>query len=130
MTTRQKTIKRLDKLFSEYIRKRAMKLVKGCQRCKAKKDSWKELDCAHYHSRRKYSIRWHEGNACGLCGGCHFYVDSYPQEKIDFFKELLGEKEINNLNMRAEYLITHKDPIDYNLIEIYLKQKIKELEEK
>ena len=132
---RQKTIKRLDKLFSEYIRKRAWQRCGGCEREKYVDKHelvrrWQDLDCAHFKSRKKYSTRWHEDNAAGLCGGCHFYLDANKEEKDNFFKELLGEQDFNNLNMRAEYLITHKDPMDYNLIEIYLKQKIKELEEK
>ena len=118
--------KRLDRLFSEFIRKRAMKLAKGCQRCHAPKQSYKELDCAHFHSRRKYSTRWHELNACGLCGGCHFYLDSHPQEKIDFFRELL-DGDFEKLNMEAE-MLSRYSTTDYQLLEIYLKQKIKELE--
>lgn len=124
-TERQKTIKRLDKLFSEYIRRRAIKLAGGCQRCVAHKGTWKELDCAHYHSRRKYSTRWHELNACGLCSGCHFYLDSHPQEKIDFFKGLL-DGDFPGLNILAE-MVTQNSATDYKLIEIYLKEKLKEL---
>ena len=124
-TERQKIVKKLDKLFSELVRKRAIKLVGGCQRCKTPKRSWKELDCAHYHSRRKYSVRWHELNASGLCGGCHFYLDSHPQEKIDFFRELL-DGDFGKLNLEAEILSSYSTS-DYKLIEIYLKQKIKEL---
>jgi len=124
-TERQKTIKRLDRLFSELIRKRAMKLAKGCQRCGTFKRDWKELDCAHYHSRKKYSVRWHELNAVGLCGGCHFYLDSHPQGKIDFFKRLL-DGDFEKLNIEAE-ILTRNSANDYKLIEIYLKEQIKKL---
>ena len=126
-TERQKMIKKLDKLFSEYIRKRAIKRAGGCERCQTWKGSWKELDCAHYHSRRKYSTRWHELNACGLCGGCHFYLDSHPQEKIDFFRVLLNG-DFEKLNISAEMMARYSDN-DYTLTAIYLKQKIKELKE-
>lgn len=119
--------KRLDNLFSQYIRKRAMQRVGGCERCHTPKRSYKELDCAHFHSRRKYSTRWHELNAVGLCGGCHFYIDSHPQEKIEFFKELLGDGDFLRLNILAE-MVTRNSATDYKLIEIYLRQMIKELD--
>jgi len=124
-TERQKTVRELDKLYSELVRKRAMKLVGGCQRCKAPKRSWKELDCAHFHSRRKYSVRWHELNACGLCGGCHRHIDDNAYEKVEFFRELLNG-EFDKLNIEAEILSSYSTN-DYKLIEIYLKQKIEEL---
>ena len=132
-TDRQKTIARLDVLFSGFIRKRAMQRVSGCERAKYVKGhkptrDWKELDCAHRHSRRKLTVRWDERNAAGLCGGCHMYLDSHPEEQIEFFRNLLGEEEYEGLYIRAN-MTTKQSLMDYNLIEIYLKQKIKELEE-
>ena len=133
-TERQKTIRKLDKLFSEYIRKRAWQRCGGCERAMYVKDHkpverWQDLDCAHFHSRRKYSSRWHELNACGLCGGCHFYLDSHPREKIDFFEKLLGDGDFLRLQVLSEMVVKNR-ATDYKIIEIYLKQKIKELEEK
>ena len=115
--------KKLDNLFSEYIRKRAMQRVDGCERCHASKMSYKDLQTAHFHSRKKLTTRWHELNSVGLCGGCHMYLDSHPQEKIDFFKELLGE-EYDKLYILAN-MTTKQSPIDYNLLEIYFKQLLK-----
>ena len=123
---RQKAIKRLDNLFSEYIRKRAMKLVGGCQRCRAPKRDYKELQTAHFHSRRKYSVRWDERNAVGLCGGCHMYLDSHIDEKQRFARTILGE-EYMRLYMLAEMTVGNS-PTDYQLLEIYYRQAIKELE--
>jgi len=54
------------------------------------------------------------------------YLDSHPQEKIDFFKELLGE-EYDKLYILAN-MTTKQSPIDYNLLEIYFKQLLKEAE--
>ena len=127
-TERQKAIKKLDTLFSEYIRKRAMKLCGGCQRCHNGKGSWKELQAAHFHSRRKYSTRWNEDNAVGLCGGCHIFIDSHPQEKIDFFRDLLGDNRFISLAVTAQ-MTSRNSATDYKLIEIYFKQKIQEIDE-
>ena len=117
---------RLDDLYREYIRKRAMKRAGGCERCGTPKQSYKELDTAHFHSRRKHTVRWDERNAVGLCGGCHLYLDSHINAKGEFAKNLLGEEEYERLYVLAE-MTTKQSPIDYAALELYLKQLLKEL---
>ena len=126
-TERQKTIKKLDNLFSEYIRKRAMEESGGCERCGTPKGSWKELQCAHFKSRRKFTTRWHELNAAGLCGGCHFFLDSNSAEEIAFYQDRMTEHEFEWLSIMAE-MTSQRSPMDYGLIELYLRQRIRELE--
>ena len=127
-TDRQKTEDRLDALFREFIRMRAMARVGGCERCGAMPPGYKGLQTAHFHSRRKHTVRWDIRNSVGLCGGCHMYLDSHIDAKQEFAKKLLGDEEYERLYILAE-MTTKPSPIDYNLIGIYLKQKIKELEE-
>ncbi len=127
-TDKQKMVDRLDVLFSEFIRKRAMKRVGGCERCHAQKASYKELQAMHFHSRRKHTVRWDERNSAGGCGGCHMYLDSHIDAKKEFAQKLLGYWEWEQVYVLAE-MTTKQSPIDYTLIEIYLKQKIKELEQ-
>lgn len=127
-TDRQKAEDRLDALYSEYIRKRAMQLAGGCQRCKTSKRAYKELDTCHIHSRRKHTVRWDIRNAFGGCGGCHIYLDSHIDAKQEFARKLLGDEEYERLYVLAE-MTTKQSPIDYQMIELYLKQKIKELKE-
>lgn len=126
-TERQKTIKRLKGLFSEYIRKRAMLEAGGCERCGKPKSSWKELDCAHFHSARKLTTKFHELNAAGLCGGCHMFIDSHPLEKIAFFKARMTEQEFQKLNITAE-MTSKSSPIDYGLTEVYLRHLLQEVD--
>lgn len=104
----------LDKLFSRYIRLRD----KVCQRC-----GGKVQHCAHFHGRSSKSVRWDEDNACGLCYGCHQYLDSHPVEKVEFFKSRLGEK-YDLLNARLRQI--HPKP-DKTLLYLYFTVKIKEL---
>ena len=90
-----------DKLFSEYIRKRAMQRMGGCERCHAPKTSYKELQCAHIFSRRNKATRWDEDNALGLCYGCHMYLTGEPVESIIFAKAKLGEPQFEMLRLRS-----------------------------
>ena len=56
-TDKQKQEGLLDQLWRDYIRKRAMKLVGGCQKCKTSKVSYKVLDGAHFHTRGGHTTR-------------------------------------------------------------------------
>lgn len=108
----------LDTLASKYIKLRD----KWCQRC----GGTSGLQTAHFHSRRKRSVRYDTDNLCLLCFGCHIYLDGNPLEKIEFFKSRLGEQAFDLLNCRAR--ITYPKP-DKKAIELYLRAKIKETAE-
>jgi 5-methylcytosine-specific restriction endonuclease McrA len=111
----------LDSLFSLYIRLRDNYT---CQQCGVKS---KNVQCAHFHSRRKQSVRYDPDNACSLGMGCHQYLDGNPMEKVEFFKSRLGEIGFDLLNSRAR--ITYPKP-DKQAIKLYLQNKIAELEKK
>jgi len=113
---RSKQIKKLDKLFSEYIRKRDGK----CLKCGKKTN----LQTAHIHSRRHFNTRWDETNAVTLCVRCHlFWAHKEPVEFTEWVKKLLGEKKYENLKIRARTIVKGQD---LKAIEIYLKEKLKE----
>ena len=60
--SRGKIVKKLDSIFSQYIRRRDVKEnIAECFTC-GKKDDWKRLQCGHFQSRRFYSTRWDETN--------------------------------------------------------------------
>jgi 5-methylcytosine-specific restriction endonuclease McrA len=107
----------LDVLFSKYIRLRA----KGrCERCGSEKGI-KGLQCAHYHSRRKGSVRWDEDNAVALCFGCHQHFHEEHHEFDEFMKQRLGDR-LDLLDARARVPARH---IDKAMIKIWLEQEIK-----
>jgi len=70
---RSKLIKKLDKVFSLYIRQRnAINEIAQCFTC-GKKDHWKRLQCGHFQSRRHYSTRFDEINCQVQCAGCNVF---------------------------------------------------------
>lgn len=113
----------LDKLFSEYIRRRAIWRHSGCERCLCGKSDYKSLHCAHMFSRRKHSVRWDIDNAAGLCPGCHRFLDDNALDKVRFFTKLLGQKEFELLEARASQIYKP----DIEAITLFLKAKIKEV---
>ncbi len=126
-----------DKLFSEFIRKRAMQRVGGCERCLTLKfdttkddgstfPAWKTLQCSHIWGRNNKSVRYDEDDAFGLCGGCHTYLEHNPDEHKEFALRKLGQGKYDMLKVRA----TRPFKPDIKLLTIYYKEKIKKLEVK
>ena len=103
----------LDVLFSRFIRLRD----KVCQRCGNQQNA---LQAAHFHGRAERSIRWDEDNACGLCAGCHMYLDSHPLEKVEFFQRRLGQS-FDLLSARRRI----REKPDRAALTLYYREKIK-----
>lgn len=71
LKTRKSIVKKLDSVFSQYIRLRKSKnAISECYTC-GKKDHWKNLQCGHFMSRKHYSTRWEELNCQVQCYGCN-----------------------------------------------------------
>ena len=129
-------LNKLDILYSEFIRKRAIKLVSGCERCrtpkfnKSKEDgsiypAYKQLQTSHFWGRAKRSVRWDEDNSVGLCGACHLYLTSRPKEHSRWFEEHLGQPVFDLLEARAHI----PTKVDEKAIEIYLIERLRNLTE-
>lgn len=110
----------LDKLFSAYVRKRAVERAGGCERC-GHPYTWMKLQCCHFHGRVKRSVRWDEDNAIGLCFGCHQYLDSHPLEKVEFFQQKL-DGVFDLLNVRAR----EKGMPDKKMLTLYYQSKLRD----
>lgn len=134
---RQNSIEYLDGLFSEFIRKRAIKRSGGCDRCEHPKfdiqkengeiyPAWRQLQCAHLISRWHKSIRFDEDAAAGCCGGCHMLIDREADEKAVMLNKFLTETQILLLKSRAR---TPARYLDRAAIKLYFTEKLKKLNE-
>jgi hypothetical protein len=71
--TRSQVVKKLDAVFSEYIRRRYAKNdIATCVTC-GKQDHWKKLQAGHFQSRKHYATRWDETNVQVQCSGCNVF---------------------------------------------------------
>jgi hypothetical protein len=114
------SLNRTDKLFSQFIRLQA---GGKCERCGSVSPA---LQCAHFHGRRKRSVRWDADNALCLCFGCHQYFHENPDEHREFMRRKLGQR-LDLLESRAR--ISYPKP-DEAIIQLWLKDAIKKLEVK
>jgi hypothetical protein len=103
--TRTKLVKKLDTVFSQYIRQvNSVNEIATCFTC-GKQDHWKNLQNGHFQSRRHYSTRWDEVNCQVQCAGCNVF--KYGEQFI-FGKNLdkrFGEGTSIELHQRANEII-------------------------
>jgi len=71
--SRKSVVKKLDTIFSQYIRLRKAKNgIAECYTCGVR-DHWKNLQCGHFMSRKHYSTRWDELNCQVQCYKCNIH---------------------------------------------------------
>ena len=72
--TRSKLVKKLDTVFSQYIRLSNADNNGYCTCVTCNKTfHWKEIQAGHFMSRKHYSIRWDERNVKPQCVACNVY---------------------------------------------------------
>jgi hypothetical protein len=118
--TRSKLVKKLDTVFSQYIRqKNAVDEISTCFTC-GKKDHWKKLQNGHFQSRKHYSTRWDEINCQVQCAGCNVF--KYGEQYV-FGKKLdqkFGQGTSERLHLKSKQIIKLAD---FELKELIIKYK-------
>ena len=72
--TRSKLVKKLDTVFSQWVRLSNADNNKNCICVTCNKTFfWKEIQAGHFMSRKHYSIRWDERNVKPQCAGCNVF---------------------------------------------------------
>lgn len=120
--TRKSLIAKLDKVFSEYIRRRyAKNEIATCVTC-GKKDHWKKLQAGHFMSRKHYATRWDKENVEVQCQACNVF--RYGEQYL--FAKHLGEKKADELLSKSRQTVKFTDHDIQDMIDLY-KNKIKDL---
>lgn len=117
--SRKLLVKKLDSIFSEYIRRRyAKNEIATCVTC-GKKDHWKKLQAGHFMSRKHYATRWDEDNVEVQCSACNVF--RYGEQYL--FAKYLGEEKADKLLAKSRETVKFSDPELQEMIDIY-KNKV------
>jgi len=94
--TRSKLVKKLDVIYSKYIRLKYSDEngMTECFTC-GKRGHWKSFQCGHFMSRKHYSTRWNENNTRVQCVGCNMF----KQGQQYVFGKKLGEQLADEMYM-------------------------------
>ncbi len=114
--TRSKLIKKLDVVFSQYIRlsNADSKGMCMCVTCN-KQFHWKNIQAGHFMSRKHYSTRWNENNVKPQCVGCNMFK-SGEQYKYSLF---LGSELANDLYLKSKELVKFSSQDIQDMIDNY-----------
>jgi len=126
-TTISKLKKKLDSLFSQYIRLRNadhLGRVK-CFTCGVEKH-WKEQQAGHFQSRSHHSTRWDEVNVQVQCVKCNMFRQGEQYKFGMYLDQKYGEGTAEELEIRSKTIVKLNRTDYEEAIERY-KQKIKEL---
>ena len=124
--SRGRLIKKLDSLFSKYIRRKdAINDIAKCVTCGVERH-WKELQCGHFQSRRHYSTRWHENNTRPQCVKCNMFSQGeqyiFGKKLKDEIGDVMFDELILEKNRTQKYTLS-----DYKYLIEYYTKKLKEL---
>tara|TARA_R110002167_G_scaffold92155_3_gene247610 strand:- start:636 stop:1019 length:384 start_codon:yes stop_codon:yes gene_type:complete len=118
--SRSKIVKKLDTVFSIYIRqKESVNDIATCFTC-GKQDHWKKLQNGHFQSRKHYSTRWDEINCQVQCAGCNVfrYGEQYIfSQRLD---QKYGDGTSEDLQIKARQIVKFQT---FELEELILKYK-------
>jgi 5-methylcytosine-specific restriction endonuclease McrA len=116
--SRSTLVKKLDSVFSIYIRRRfAVNDIAKCVTC-GKEDNYQNLQCGHFMSRKHLSTRWNEDNCQVQCAGCNVfrYGEQYK------FSLYLGNNLSKELHILSKQIRKFTDVELQELIEHYTHQ--------
>jgi len=90
--SRSKLVKKLDTIFSKYIRiSNADKTgYCTCVTCGVVKH-WKEIQAGHFMSRKHYSTRWDVANVKPQCIGCNMFKQGEQYKYSIFLGKYVSE---------------------------------------
>ena len=88
-------IKKLDKVFSEYVRLKNSNESGYCQCITCGKiNHWKDIDCGHYIGRKHIATRFSEMNCAPQCTWCNKYMEG---QHFKFRQKLVEKHGINDI---------------------------------
>jgi len=100
--TRSKLVKKLDVIFSQFIRLKYSDKY-GMTKCFTcdKRDHYKSMQCGHFMSRKHYSTRWDENNVRVQCPGCNVFQYGKQYE----FGLKLGQQLAEEMYIKSKQII-------------------------
>jgi hypothetical protein len=127
-STRSKKIKRLDDVFSKFIRRRDCGFgIARCISC-SKPITYDSCDCGHYVNRKHMATRYDEQNCNAQCRSCNRFSEGNIQGYRRGLIAKIGEKETDMLEIK-KHNYCHLTEVELDLMIDYYKKKLKELEQ-
>ena len=117
---------KLDKVFSEYIRKRDTRNgVFKCISC-GRILPYEQADCGHYINRKHMATRFDEMNCNAQCRSCNRFDEGNIQGYRRGLVALYGEQQVTLLEAKKYNFRKYSD-FEYEVLVKHYKEEIKKL---
>ena len=117
--SRSKIVKKLDTVFSQYIRRRdSVDGMCRCATCGIYKPI-KQMQAGHFMSRSKYSTRWDEENVHAQCQGCNMWKQGRQYEMSIYIDQKYGAGKADELLSKSNRTAKFSDSELIELISKY-----------
>ena len=118
--SRGKLVKKLDAIFSRYIRLRhATNEIVECFTCGVKAHYKDNMQCGHFQSRRFYSTRWDEINCQVQCAGCNVFRFGEQFKFSIHLDQQYGQNTSSRLETKAKEILKISVPELEDMIKKY-----------
>lgn len=119
--SRGQIVRKLDSIFSQYIRLRDSESGEStCVTCGIEK-SWKEQQCGHFFTRGRYPTRWHEKNCHVQCYRCNILLKGNYINYTRFMIDTYGREFVDELERVSSSITKIPTPQLREMIEYYKK---------
>jgi len=126
-SVRSKAIRKLDTIFSKYIRRRDCGYgYAPCISC-GKLITYDTSDCGHYENRKHMATRYDEKNCNAQCRACNRFSEGNIQGYRRGLIKKYGEKEVDKVEMRR-FNVSKLSVPELDILYKYYKQKLTDLE--
>ncbi|QDP47373.1 MAG: putative protein ninG [Prokaryotic dsDNA virus sp.] len=117
--TRKGLVKKLDKVFSLYIRQRYKdNEIVQCVTCGTRKH-WKEVDAGHFVSRKHYATRWSSENVHVQCKYCNGFKAGQNYLMGKYIDRTYGEGKADELIQESRQIKKFSNEDLKEMIEYY-----------
>jgi hypothetical protein len=119
--------KKLDRVFSEYIRRKDADHggTVDCCTC-GKLFYWKEVDAGHFVKRQHRSIRWDERNVHPQCTRCNHFMGGRQDDYAQFVIKKYGQTVFDELMLLKYQTVKYTRADLMDMIELY-QEKLSKL---
>tara|TARA_R100001369_G_scaffold23515_1_gene43217 strand:+ start:2218 stop:2607 length:390 start_codon:yes stop_codon:yes gene_type:complete len=108
--SRKNIVKRLDTVFSLYIRLKDSEdeMVK-CFTCNKVSHYKKNMQCGHFQSRKSYSTRWDVTNCAVQCYGCNVMQQGRQYEFALNLIQKYGKQIVDDLIIKSKQIVKYSN---------------------
>ena len=104
--TRKSAIKKLDRIFSLYIRQRDADKRGVCTCCTCgNKLPIKQIHCGHFMSRRHMATRWDEDNCHSQCAKCNTFNQGEQYKYALFINKKFDTDKASELLVKSRQTV-------------------------